>query len=157
MVVVGFATKAATRKVSAVWQTAREVLIPLSPRPLWAYRRVYHRCWNVEWDFHTQECFLVKAQERLLEGTQGVEIKDPSLRSNVSLTKPTKRLPMSLTCLGESLEHRKLILCVVTSYWLCCRILHRYPVITPEPPQWEKDMSMVQDKIAARNREVFSA
>lgn len=34
-------------------------------------------------------------------------------------------------------------------------ILARYPVILPEPEQWEKDLWEVQDKIEAKRREVF--
>ena len=34
-------------------------------------------------------------------------------------------------------------------------VLHRYPVVTPESPDWEKDMVRVQDKIDAQKREFF--
>lgn len=35
-------------------------------------------------------------------------------------------------------------------------ILHRYPVITRTPEKWEEDMQQLQDKIAAKQREVCS-
>lgn len=39
--------------------------------------------------------------------------------------------------------------------FVAATVLHRYPVITPDTPQWEQDMEMVQETIADYQREWF--
>ena len=38
--------------------------------------------------------------------------------------------------------------------WRVRRVLHRYPTISPDPPQWEVDYEKMKDKIENLNRAV---
>ena len=58
---------------------------------------------------------------------------------------------MQYTVVHQSFSH------VLLSILLCISVMHRYPTVSPDPPQWEVDYEKMKDKIENLNRQVSLA